>query len=264
MSREHKADFGSAIEKGIRNSATGPERVIGLGIDAGGTYTDAVIYDLTGMKLLSKKKALTTPWDFTEGIKEALSGFSRDLIRSVNLVALSTTLATNAIVESRGQKVGLLFMPPYGIFEPGDSITFQAKQYPPGLLGRFPLLVMTIPYLFPIESYVAAPFARWLPRNAFGARIVAHLLGYISVLLSLLILARWRKLKEVWPVVLLVLIPSSFQLVLESAYARPGYSAFLVLTGASILLTLTHSKASGWRAIAAAFGAAGDLLITAN
>jgi N-methylhydantoinase A/oxoprolinase/acetone carboxylase beta subunit len=32
----------------------------------------------------------------------------------VELVALSTTLATNAIVENQGQTVGMLLMPPYG------------------------------------------------------------------------------------------------------------------------------------------------------
>ena len=45
---------------------------IGLGIDAGGTYTDAVIYDFVTGKVLSKNKALTTKWDFTLGIKEVL------------------------------------------------------------------------------------------------------------------------------------------------------------------------------------------------
>ena len=41
---------------------------IGLGIDAGGTYTDAVIYDLSAGEVLCKKKSLTTRWDFPLGI----------------------------------------------------------------------------------------------------------------------------------------------------------------------------------------------------
>ncbi len=94
--------------------------IFGLGIDAGGTFTDAVIYDLSGKKLLAKNKTLTTKWDYTEGIERALNGLDPALLTSVNLVALSTTLATNAIVEGKGQKVGLLFMPPYGLFEPED------------------------------------------------------------------------------------------------------------------------------------------------
>ncbi len=106
---------------------------IGLGVDAGGTYTDAVIYDLAAGKLLDKKKAPTTKWDFTVGIGEALAGLDPVLLESVDLAALSTTLATNAIVEGKGQKVGLLFMPPYGLFKPED-ITYEPKALISGRL----------------------------------------------------------------------------------------------------------------------------------
>lgn len=92
----------------------------GLGIDAGGTYTDAVIYDFRSDRVLQKAKALTTKWDFTIGIGEALDGLGAEALRHVDLVALSTTLATNAIVEGRGQPVGLLLMPPFGMFDEED------------------------------------------------------------------------------------------------------------------------------------------------
>lgn len=93
---------------------------LGLGIDAGGTYTDAVIYDFRGGKVLSKAKALTTKWDFTIGIGQALDGLSDGHLARVDLVSLSTTLATNAIVEGQGQKVGLLVLPAYGLYKAGD------------------------------------------------------------------------------------------------------------------------------------------------
>jgi len=92
----------------------------GMGIDVGGAYTDVVIYDFENNILLTKSKASTTPWDFTIGIKNALSEINRDYFSKVELIAVSTTLATNAIVEGRGQKVGLLIMPPYDLFEPAD------------------------------------------------------------------------------------------------------------------------------------------------
>ncbi len=82
----------------------------GLGIDAGGTYTDAVIYDFFEKKILHKYKALTTKWDFSLGIDNALSGLNSELLSRVELVSVSTTLATNAIVEGEGQKTGLLLM----------------------------------------------------------------------------------------------------------------------------------------------------------
>lgn len=44
----------------------------GLGVDAGGTYTDAVIFDFEADRILSKAKSPTTRWDFTVGIDRAL------------------------------------------------------------------------------------------------------------------------------------------------------------------------------------------------
>ena len=93
---------------------------LGLGIDAGGTYTDAVLFDFAGDEVLGKAKALTTKWDLQVGIEEALDALDAEALRKVDLVAISTTLATNAIVEGLGQKVGLLIMPPYGLFDPAD------------------------------------------------------------------------------------------------------------------------------------------------
>ncbi|HEA66064.1 MAG TPA: DUF1638 domain-containing protein [Desulfobacterales bacterium] len=105
----------------------------GLGIDAGGTFTDAVIYDLSADRVCSKNKALTTRWNLTEGIQEALAGLDNEKLKAVELVAVSTTLATNAIVEGKGQKVGLILMPPYGLFDPGD-IDYEPMSIVPGRL----------------------------------------------------------------------------------------------------------------------------------
>ena len=96
----------------------------GLGIDAGGTYTDAVVYDFETETVRCKSKALTTRWDFTIGIREALAGLDNNCLRSVQLVAVSTTLATNAIVEGEGQKVGLVIMPPPGFHESEELIHY--------------------------------------------------------------------------------------------------------------------------------------------
>jgi N-methylhydantoinase A/oxoprolinase/acetone carboxylase beta subunit len=107
---------------------------IGLGIDAGGTYTDAVIYDFNTRETHCTAKALTTRWDFTVGIRQALEKINRDLLRQADMVALSTTLATNAIVEGDGQKVGLLVMPPYGNYVPEDY-PHEPKALIPGQLS---------------------------------------------------------------------------------------------------------------------------------
>jgi N-methylhydantoinase A/oxoprolinase/acetone carboxylase beta subunit len=119
---DHTLIFASEAPSGDSesDSAVG----LGLGIDAGGTYTDVVLYDFKSDRVLEKAKSLTTKWDFTIGIGEALDKLDSALLARVDLVSISTTLATNAIVEGRGQKVGLLIFPPYGLFKSSD-ITFR-------------------------------------------------------------------------------------------------------------------------------------------
>ena len=74
--------------------------VLGLGIDTGGTFTDAAVVDLDSKKVLAKAKAPTTYHDLSIGIASAvdqviqLGGFDA---KDILLVGLSTTLATNSI-----------------------------------------------------------------------------------------------------------------------------------------------------------------------
>lgn len=105
----------------------------GLGIDAGGTYTDATIYDFHTKTLHSKNKALTTKWDFSLGIGEALSGLDSAVLSRVELVSVSTTLATNAIVENEGQKAGLILMPGNNS-DAGRNISHNPKAFIKGRL----------------------------------------------------------------------------------------------------------------------------------
>jgi N-methylhydantoinase A/oxoprolinase/acetone carboxylase beta subunit len=83
---------------------------LGLGIDAGGTYTDCVLYDLAANRLLSKSKALTTHHDLMLGIEAALDRLDIAEPDRIQLVALSSTLATNSIVEGKGGHPGALIM----------------------------------------------------------------------------------------------------------------------------------------------------------
>ena len=86
---------------------------LALGIDTGGTYTDAVLVDHTSGELLAAAKALTTYDDLSLGIGEAIAAALDQQATApgaVELVALSTTLATNAIAEGRGSPVGLLLI----------------------------------------------------------------------------------------------------------------------------------------------------------
>lgn len=82
---------------------------IGIGIDTGGTYTDAVVYNFVNKSILGTAKALTTKEDLTIGILEALDGLPPEYLQKAKVVSLSTTLATNACVEDKGGSAKLIF-----------------------------------------------------------------------------------------------------------------------------------------------------------
>jgi N-methylhydantoinase A/oxoprolinase/acetone carboxylase beta subunit len=78
-----------------------------LGIDTGGTYTDAVLVD-DADRIVAVAKSLTTRHDLTVGIANALNSLPGKILQEVRLVALSTTLSTNSVVEGRGAPVAVL------------------------------------------------------------------------------------------------------------------------------------------------------------
>ncbi len=85
-----------------------------LGLDTGGTFTDAAIIDRASGALVAKAKSPTTRHDLSIGLKGAILG-AVDMLEaserlSVDRVCLSTTLATNAVVEGMGGRVGLVMI----------------------------------------------------------------------------------------------------------------------------------------------------------
>lgn len=113
-----------------------------IGIDTGGTYTDAVLLDTdtNGMKkIVGKAKAFTTHERLEEGIAQSLeklletvygpegkAGFGK-----IDKVVLSTTLATNAIVENRLHETGLIIVGD----EPGGKIAARYIERVPGKIN---------------------------------------------------------------------------------------------------------------------------------
>lgn len=81
---------------------------LGIGIDTGGTCTDAVLYDYEKQKVLASAKALTTRQDLSIGIQNALDKLPSELVCQAETLALSTTLATNACVEEKGGRAKLI------------------------------------------------------------------------------------------------------------------------------------------------------------
>ncbi len=85
---------------------------VSLGIDTGGTYTDAVIVSAE-LKVIGSAKALTTRRDLSLGIGLAIDDVvaaTKIAVGDVSMVALSTTLATNALVEGRTGKIAVVTM----------------------------------------------------------------------------------------------------------------------------------------------------------
>lgn len=80
-----------------------------LGIDTGGTYTDAVLVN-SALQVLHSRKALTTKHDLALGIRQALTAVLQQADQPIGLVSLSTTLATNALVEGHGSPIALLLI----------------------------------------------------------------------------------------------------------------------------------------------------------
>ena len=84
--------------------------MIGLGMDTGGTCTDAVLYDMEQGVVLCSAKTQTTKENLALGIAKALEGLDRTLLRQAEFISLSTTLATNACIEGHGGKTKLLLI----------------------------------------------------------------------------------------------------------------------------------------------------------
>jgi len=84
-----------------------------LGIDTGGTYTDAVLLDDQSDSVVARAKSLTTRPDLSRGIGAAIDAVMTEsgvAPSDVSMVSLSTTLATNALVEGHGGRVALVFI----------------------------------------------------------------------------------------------------------------------------------------------------------
>ncbi len=108
------------------------DRALLLGVDTGGTYTDAAVIDASCRTVLATAKALTTRGDLAVGVEEAIRAAVGRLAGAVppsaiGLVSISTTLATNAVVEGHGGPVAVLLV--------GFDATMAART---GISGAFP------------------------------------------------------------------------------------------------------------------------------
>ena len=85
---------------------------LALGVDTGGTYTDAVLIR-DEKTVIASAKSLTTRADLAVGVGKAiLAVLDQAQVGpdQISMASLSTTLATNALVEGQGGRVALIYV----------------------------------------------------------------------------------------------------------------------------------------------------------
>lgn len=113
------------------------------GIDIGGTFTDCVVVD--GAGAVTTVKAPSTPHNFADGVQDALKaagaklGLGLDaLCAEIAMLSHGTTVGTNAIIQKRGARVGL-------ITTRGHNDVIHIMRGSRGLTGNEIRLVVHIP-----------------------------------------------------------------------------------------------------------------------
>lgn len=117
-----------------------------LAIDVGGTFTDLLLLDeATGSLTLTKTP--TTPGDPSVGVLEGIrkiSGMALLHPGQISLILHGTTVATNAVLEGKGSKVGLITNRGF------EQILHVARGQTPGPLAGWIIMIKPEP-LAPLE-----------------------------------------------------------------------------------------------------------------
>lgn len=149
-----------------------------LGIDAGGTCTDAVLIRDSDGVIVDSNKALTTYPDLQQGIKNVIDGLNPEYLKEVKLVSVSTTLSTNTILEGTGFPVGLILIGDHPLEKelPTKHVLFadgghnhngeEVKPLDLGAIEAFVLRVKDKVSAFAISSY----FSTRNPEHELAAR----------------------------------------------------------------------------------------------
>ena len=79
-----------------------------IGVDIGGTFTDFIVYDESGNRVIIDKIP-TTPQSPEKAVVEVIKrNLSRDELEKIDFFLHGTTVGLNSLLERKGSKVGLL------------------------------------------------------------------------------------------------------------------------------------------------------------
>ena len=97
-----------------------------LGVDVGGTHTDLVLLDMLSGELMVEKVS-TTPSNPALGVQNGITKFVQRGFRAQDIEFFShgTTITTNALLEMRGSRVGLLISKGYRAIQ---EVQIQARD----------------------------------------------------------------------------------------------------------------------------------------
>jgi len=138
------------------------------------------------------------------------------------------------------------------ILRPPADPDILSSMHPKPVFYRFPVLFMAQPYLFPLEAYLAAVPAQFVPAGPLGARAVPFAMGVLTLWISFLILKRSGSWKEVWPGGLLLVFPSAYVAMLQYGYALPSYPSYLLFLALGVYLMMRYAETPTlWLAICA-------------
>ena len=104
-----------------------------LGVDVGGTFTDLLLFD-TATGAFWRHKTPSTPHDSSEGILNGVTAICANAGVAANQIDYflhGTTVATNAVLEGKGAKVGLVTTEGY------RDIMQIARSFVPGGLAAW-------------------------------------------------------------------------------------------------------------------------------
>jgi len=104
-----------------------------LGVDVGGTFTDLLLFD-TATGAFWRHKTPSTPHDSSEGILNGVTAICANAGVATNQIDYflhGTTVATNAVLEGKGAKVGLITTEGY------RDIMQIARSFVPGGLAAW-------------------------------------------------------------------------------------------------------------------------------
>jgi N-methylhydantoinase A/oxoprolinase/acetone carboxylase beta subunit len=174
-----------------------------LGIDTGGTYTDAAVISQSDHQVVTSAKALTTRGNLSIGVAEAMRNALGKLrqgeAKDIGLISVSTTLATNAVVEGHGSPVCVVLIG----FDSSMARRSGIAQAFPGMpvvsiagghdhngeekapLDEAQLKAMVDQYRGKVEAFaVAAQFAVRNPDHEVRARDLIHAVTGMPVTIS--------------------------------------------------------------------------------